>query len=152
MTMPVDVHEETIAALDRYLGDKRAECQIPPPVFEAMDGEFVSFEPASGALETRFPVRRDQLNPFGTMQGGMIAAAVDNTIGPLSMLVAPLNVTRHLDMTYSRPILADVGHIIVQARYIGREGRQLEFRATVRDGTGQLLARAHAVHWLVDQP
>jgi len=34
------------------------------------------------------------------MQGGMIAAAVDNTIGPLSFLVAAPNVTRRLEMKY----------------------------------------------------
>ena len=67
---------------------------IPPPVFTSMQGEFVDFDLEEGILVTRFPVRQDYLNPYGAMQGGMVAAAVDNTLGPLSMLVAPPNVTR----------------------------------------------------------
>jgi acyl-coenzyme A thioesterase PaaI-like protein len=47
-------------------------------------------------------------NPFGTMQGGMIATAVDNTIGPLRDVVAPPNVTRTLEMRYSHPVNSEM--------------------------------------------
>ena len=81
----------------------------------------------------------------------MVAAAVDNTLGPLSMLVAPPNVTRRLEMKYSRPITTDLEFIIVTAKLVERKGRWLTFRAKVEDQEEMLLARARAVHWIVDE-
>ena len=137
-------------ALRNRLGDRLGEYVIPPPVFVAMQGEFLQFDLDDGSLTAQFPVLEDYLNPFGAMQGGMIAAAVDNTLGPLSVLVAPPNVTRRLEMTYSRPITPDLEYIIVVGKLLDREGRRLFFKAHVRDDAGLPLARAKAVHWIVD--
>jgi len=133
------------------LGDRLDEFRIPPPVFRAMQGEFLAFDPGDGWLIARFPVLEAYLNPYGSMQGGMVAAAVDNTLGPLSMLVAPPNVTRRLEMKYSRPITPDLEFITVKSRLVERKGRWLTFRAEVTDQAGTLLARARAVHWIVDE-
>ena len=131
------------------LGEEAGNYVIPPPVFEAMEGEFLAFDRDARSLTTRFPVLRQHLNPYGSMQGGMVAAAVDNTLGPLSMLVAPPNVTRRLEIKYSRPITPDLEHITVQGRLLAHEGRRLSFSADVRDRQGLLLARARAEHWIV---
>jgi acyl-coenzyme A thioesterase PaaI-like protein len=133
------------------LGDRIDEFLIPPPVFEIMAGEFVGFDLETGQLTTRFPVLGRYRNPYGTMQGGMVAAAVDNTLGPLSMLVAPPNVTRRLEMKYSRPVTLDLETITVHGKLLGRKGRHLQFSADVRDPDGNLLARARAVHWIIDE-
>jgi len=133
------------------LGDRLDEFRIPPPVFRAMQGEFLAFDLDGGWLTARFPVLEEYLNPYGSMQGGMVAAAVDNTLGPLSMLVAPPNVTRRLEMKYSRPITPDLEFITVKSRLVERNGRWLTFRAEVTDGEGTLLARARAVHWITDE-
>ena len=138
-------------ALRNRLGDRLGEYVIPPPVFVAMQGEFLRFDLDDGSLTAQFPVLEDYLNPFGAMQGGMIAAAVDNTLGPLSVLVAPPNVTRRLEMTYSRPITPDLEYIIVVGKLLDHKGRRLYFKAHVRDETGLPLARAKAVHWIVDE-
>ena len=133
------------------LGDRADAFLLPPSAFESMEGEFVSFDHDQGALVARFPVRSDDLNAYGTMQGGVIAAAVDNTLGPLSLLVAPPNYTRHLELTYSRPVTPDLGHILVRGVYLGRDVRWLAFRAEVRDPQGKLLARARARHWVLEE-
>jgi len=73
------------------LGDRFDDYLIPPPVFVSMQGEFMEFELDSGTLITRFPVLDKYLNPYGYMQGGMVAAAVDNTLGPLSMVALPVD-------------------------------------------------------------
>jgi len=114
-----------------------------------MQGEFLMFDPQAGTLTTRFPILPGYLNPYGTMQGGFIAAAVDNTLGPLSMLIAPPNFTRHLEMKYSQPVTPDLEHILVAGQYLGQEGRYLKFSAEVRSPLGTLLARAWARHWLI---
>ena len=132
-------------------GHEVGEFLLPPPAFETMGGEFVALDLDAGELTARFPVRHDELNPYGSMQGGMVAAAIDNALGPLSMLVAPPNVTRRLQIKYSRPVTPDLDYISVTARWTGRSGRQLSFRAEVRDPAGRLLARASASHWIVDE-
>lgn len=132
------------------LGDKQDSYLIPPPVFEMMEGEFLAFDLDAGSLTTRFPVLEEQLNPYGSMQGGMMAAAVDNTLGPLSMLIAPPNVTRRLYMKYSKPATPDLEYITVKGKLLERKGRRLTFRADVRDQEGVLLARGRAVHWIVE--
>ena len=134
-----EMHEEVLG-----------ELLVPPPVFEAMRGEFVAHDLETGWLRTRFPVLEEQLNPYGTMQGGMVAAAIDNTLGPLSMMVAPPNYTRRLEVKYSRPATRERGPIEVEATFLGRDGRWLKFRAEVRDREGNLLARAAAMHWVVE--
>jgi acyl-coenzyme A thioesterase PaaI-like protein len=133
------------------LGDKLDQFLVPPPVFVTMHGEFLAFDLEGESLTARFPVPAEYPNPYGSMQGGMVAAAVDNTLGPLSMLVAPPNVTRRLEMKYSRPVTLDLRFIIVEARLMERQDRWLTFRAEVKDREGTLLARARAVHWIVDE-
>ena len=137
-------------AIRERLGDRVGDYLIPPQVFLTMRGEFLAFDAQAGVLEARFPILEEYLNPYGTMQGGMVAAAVDNTLGPLSMLLAPPNVTRRLQMKYSRPITPDLESITVRGKLLERAGPRLTFSAEVRDPQGLLLARARADHWIVE--
>jgi uncharacterized protein (TIGR00369 family) len=137
--------------IQKRLGERADAYRIPPPVFIAMQGELLAFNSEDGVLRARFPVLEKHLNPYGAMQGGIVAAAIDNTLGPLSMLVAPPNVTRRLELKYSRPVTPDLDHITVEARLLERKGQQLKFRAEVRDQEGMLLARARAMHWIIDE-
>ncbi len=136
---------------DRKYGDRAKDYLVPPPAFTTMEGEFLHFDLEAGELSARFPVREKYLNPYHAMQGGIIAAAIDNALGPLSMLIAPPNVTRRLEITYSRPVTLEMGFITVEARLSDREGRFLTFKADLRAPDGQRLARAKAKHFILDQ-
>lgn len=136
--------------LRQSYGDRIDEFDVPPPSFLMMGGEFLDFDLEAGWLTTRFPVDDRYLNPYGAMQGGLVAAAVDNTLGPLSMLVAPPNVTRRLEMKYSQAIRLEIGTIAVRAELASRENRWLTFKADVRSPEGNLLARAWARHWILE--
>lgn len=133
---------------ERFQGDIKT-IEIPPPVFLAMKGEFISVEVEQGCLCCRFPILAEQLNPYGHMQGGIISAAIDNTIGPLSMLVAPPNVTRRMELKYSRPVTSDLGCIYVTARYVEQKKRMLFFEAEVTDEAGDEYASATSTHWII---
>ena len=145
----VDVPSSVMDIIRERLGDRMDEYLIPPPVLVTMQAEFLAFDPDGGSLTVRFPVLEKYLNPYGSMQGGMVAAAVDNTLGPLSMLVAPPNVTRRLAMKYVRPITPELEFITVRGKLTEHKGQRLTFSAEVRDQEGTLLARAQAVHWIV---
>lgn len=116
--------------------------QIPPPIFVEMGGEFVDLDMDQKSLTVRFPVQERFQNPMGYMQGGMIAAAVDNVIGPLSFMVAPPNVTKTMEMTYLRPISPTLDEITVVAWLEAENGRDLQFAAEVRRGADTVLAKA----------
>lgn len=145
------IEDSIMEYIRERLGDKRDDYQLPPPVFTSMHGEFVNFDREKKTLTTRFPVKEKYLNPYGSMQGGTVAAAVDNTFGPLSMLVALPSVTRRLELKYSNPITMELGFITIRATFLGREDRWLHFKADVRDPKGNLLARAKSVHWIVEE-
>ncbi len=136
-------------ALRQRYGSSLDQYRLPPPSFTSMQGEILEFNEQAGTLSTRFPVLETQLNPYHMLQGGFIAAAVDNTLGPLSMLVAPPNVTRKLALTYSRPAGLETGWITVKARLEARSDRLLELSADVLDPQGKRLARAKATHWII---
>jgi len=145
------LHTRIMDTIRAKLGDRKDEYELPPPVFATMHGEFLEYDQGDKVLTNRFPVLKDFLNPYGTMQGGMVAAAVDNTIGPLSMLVAPPSVTRRIEVKYSNPITTDLGFITVKGMFLERDGQWLRFKAEVRDPGGKLLARAKSLHWIVDE-
>ena len=151
MTSAIGLSTVVLEILKRRFGDRLDEYAFPPPVFVAMQGEFLEVDLDGGLLTARFPVLESYLNPYGSMQGGMIAAAVDNTLGPLSVLVAPPNVTRRLELTYSRPATPDVEYVVVTAQLLEREDRWLTFKADARAPSGLRLARAKATHWILDE-
>lgn len=62
--------------------------ELPPKIFKEMEGEFLEYIDGQ-SLTVRFPVKEGYSNPFGFMQGAVIVAAIDNTLGPLSLLLLP---------------------------------------------------------------
>jgi acyl-coenzyme A thioesterase PaaI-like protein len=140
--------DRMIEILNQKFGESLDEFLIPPPVFSFMEGEFIEFDQVQGWLRARFPIKSDYLNPYKVMQGGMIAAAIDNTLGPLSILIAPPNVTRTLELKYSAPISLEMEHLIIFAKLERRVERELFFKAEARSKQGRLLARAQARHWI----
>jgi acyl-coenzyme A thioesterase PaaI-like protein len=133
---------------ERY-GHTIQQFRIPPPVFVTLQGEFIEFDAHASVLIARFPVLEQYINPYGTLQGGMVSALIDNTLGPLSFLVAPPNVTRRLEITYNQPVTLDHKYVIVTGRLAERNEPWLEFRAHLRGPSGRLLARARASHWIL---
>lgn len=120
-----------------------APLQLPPPCFIAMAGEFLHFDAEARRLRTRFPVQPAFQNPMGYMQGGLIVGAIDNTIGPLTFLVAPPSVTTQLNTSYIRPITPDLTYFDVDA-VITEMTRKLLFAEAVVWANGKQLVRAQA--------
>jgi acyl-coenzyme A thioesterase PaaI-like protein len=143
------LHDKLMGILRDKLGEQMDKYLFPPPVFVDMQGEFVDFSLEAGWLTTKFPILDRYRNPYGSMQGGMLAAAVDNTLGPLSVVVAPINVTRTLEMKYSRPVMPEMGFILVKAQLVKRQDPKLFFEAAVGSPDGQRLAKCKAVHWII---
>ncbi len=140
---------DVVELFSKILGDKMDEYNLPPPSFEIMQCEIVSFDSDEKSMVVKMPVLKAFSNPYGTMQGGMIMGAIDNSLGPLSMLVAPQNVTRTMESKLLKPITVDLGHIYVKSILRERKKRRLIFDVHIRDIDENIYAKATVTNWIV---
>lgn len=145
------VPDKLLPRIEAALQGRKDEINFPPPVFDAMRGVVVDYNNQNDTLTNSFPILPEYLNPYGAMQGGMIAAAVDNTIGPLSLLVSIPSFTIYLNMKYLKAVFPERGAILVTATFRGRKKRKLFFEAIVEDGAGNKLASAEATHLVIKE-
>lgn len=118
--------------------------EIPPRVFFLLGGHFTDYDHASATLVARFPVKDDYRNPLGFMQGGMIVAAADNTMGPLCFLQGFLGVSTQINTTFVRPVTPVETEIEVIARVVERTASLAQVSATVANAAGKTVVLCHA--------
>jgi uncharacterized protein (TIGR00369 family) len=117
----------------------------PPPSAVLLGWELVSIDPDEGTIEVAFTARDQFLNPVGVIQGGLLAAMLDDTMGPA--LVATLGrgqfaPTADLHVQFLRP--ARPGRLTGRGRIV-RRGKDLAFLAgELYDEFGQVVATATA--------
>jgi uncharacterized protein (TIGR00369 family) len=105
----------------------------------------VSVDPEAGTIEVAFTATGQFLNPIGMIQGGLLAAMLDDTLGPA--LVATLGPgqfapTADLHVQFLRP--ARPGRLTGRGRVV-RRGRDIAFMAgELLDEGGQIVAAATA--------
>lgn len=138
----MSAHDEIMARMAANMPEG-LELELPPKVFVDMGAEMRRFEDQT--LVVRFPVLERYQNPMGFMQGGVLSALIDNTMGPLSFLVAPPSVTSTLTTTFIRPVLPIDAWVEVTARVVERTSRQLIMDAEVVNPAGKRIAVAHAI-------
>jgi acyl-coenzyme A thioesterase PaaI-like protein len=142
---PIDI----IELFKEVLGDKIDEFRLPPPSFTVMDCEIIEYDKENNSLITKLPVLEQWSNPYGTMQGGMIDAAIDNAVGPLSMLIAPPNMTRSIETKLIKVITMKIEYIYVKAMLVEEKKRRLTFNVSVEDDKGVVYATSKVVNFMV---
>jgi uncharacterized protein (TIGR00369 family) len=116
-----------------------------PPAAVLLGWELISVDPDAGTIEVAFAASDQFLNPAGVIQGGFVAAMLDDTLGPA--LVATLGPgqfapTTDLHVQFLRP--ARPGRLTGRGRVV-RRGRDVAFLAgELVDGSGQVVAVATA--------
>jgi uncharacterized protein (TIGR00369 family) len=120
--------------------------QAPPPPAAALLGwELLAVDPDAGTIEVAFRASQDFLNPVGVVQGGFLAAMLDDTLGPA--LVATLGPgefapTADLHVQFLRP--ARPGRLVGRGRVVKR-GKGIGFLAgELTDESGAIVAVATA--------
>ena len=140
---------DVIELFRNVLGDKINDFTLPPPIFEIMQCEIIEYSAEEKSLIIRLPVLEKWQNPFGTMQGGMIDAAIDNAVGSLSLLVAPMNMTRIIETKILKAITMDVETIYVKANLVEAKKRRLIFEADVFDDESMVYATSRIVNFII---
>lgn len=119
--------------------------ELPPPqaartlglVFKTVDGE-------TGAVEVEFTAKPEFTNPAGHVQGGFLAAMLDDTMGPaLAATLAKdeFAPTLNLNVSFHRP--ARVGTLVGKGRVL-RRGRDVCFLEGTLHQDDALVASASA--------
>ena len=125
----------------------------PPPSAVLLGWELVSIDPDAGTIEVAFTASDQFLNPIGVIQGGFLAAMLDDTMGPA--LVATLGPgqfapTADLQVQFLRP--ARPGRLTGRGRIV-RRGKDIAFLAgELSDEFGQVVATATATAQIRDAP
>ena len=140
---------DVIALFQEVLGDKISDFTLPPPSFIVMQCEIIEYDEACKSLITKLPVLEQWANPYGSMQGGMIDAAIDNAVGPLSLLVAPANVTRTIETKLLKAIGMELDYIYVKAQLVEEKKRRLSFEVSVEDISSIVYARSKLVNFML---
>jgi uncharacterized protein (TIGR00369 family) len=116
-----------------------------PPSAVLLGWELLSIDPDAGTIEVAFAATKQFLNPAGVIQGGFVAAMLDDTMGPA--LVATLGPgqfapTSDLHVQFLRPVKP--GRLIGRGRVV-RRGRDVAFLAgELADDSGEIVAVATA--------
>jgi uncharacterized protein (TIGR00369 family) len=116
----------------------------PPSVAVLLGWKLLSVDPDAGTIEISFTATEQMLNPMGNVQGGMLAAMLDDTLGPA--LVATLGEgewapTVDLNVQFLRP--AKPGELVGTGRVV-RRGRDIAFVAGELRNATEVVATATA--------
>lgn len=99
----------------------------PPPAAETLGWELVHVDPDQGTIEVAFQASDRFTNPMGVVQGGFLAAMLDDTLGPALVATLPegqFAPTLDLHVQFLRP--ARPGRLVGRGRVV-RRGRQVCF-------------------------
>jgi uncharacterized protein (TIGR00369 family) len=101
---------------------KRFEGRVPPPpCAKTLGNEIVRVDSESRTIEINFEAKAEFLNPAGNVQGGFLAAMLDDTMGPalMSTLAAgEFAPTLNLNVQFHRPAkpgaLKGIGRVVLR--------------------------------------
>ncbi|XUM19677.1 PaaI family thioesterase [Bradyrhizobium oligotrophicum S58] len=123
----------------------------PPPCARLLGWRLLDANPADGWIRIGFDGKPEFCNPAGVIQGGMLAAMLDDTMGPAVFIRTEGRLyTTTVSMTVNFFASARPGPIIGEARVLqlGKTIAFIEGRLTSADDT--LLATASASARLVE--
>ena len=114
-----------------------------PPCARHLGWELLEHDAAKGWARLAFEARVEFLNPAGFVQGGFVAAMLDDAMGPVVFLMTQgrsYTVTVNMNVTFLAPAR--------QGRFFG-EGQVVQLGKTIaflegrlRDANGRLIATA----------
>lgn len=117
---------------------------LPRPASARLLGwKMLGVDAETGEVSIGFDGKSEFCNPVGFVQGGMLIAMMDDSMGPATFIhsggtkmISSIDIHAH----FLRPV--PVGEIVVKARVV-RMGRQVAFmEAELFDAAGRLCARA----------
>ena len=124
-----------------------------PPAAATLGWELIAEYPDEGRIEIAFHPNGTMLNTTGNVQGGFVAAMLDDSMGPA--LVSMTNgamVPNSIDLNVSFVRAVKPGRVIGKGRVVSK-GKSIVFlEAELFDTEGNLLARATSSAKIIANP
>lgn len=114
-----------------------------PPCANLLGWQLVEADAETGHIHVAFEGKREFLNPAGFIQGGILSAMLDDTMGPAVWVKTNGALfTSTIDMNVSFLAPAKPGPLFGEGRIV-QMGKTVAFlEALLRDRSGTLIARA----------
>ena len=122
----------------------------PPPAAVTLGFKLLEIDPHRGTIRVQFEGKREFLNPLGVVQGGFVAAMLDDTLGPALICTLPAGhfaPTIELKVNFIKP--APLGVLIGEGRLVARGGTIAFLAGELRTAAGDLIATATATARIV---
>ncbi len=117
------------------------DVRVPPPCFSGMEAKIIAHVPGT-SLTVAFPVREEQTNPVGFLQGGFICAMFDNVFGPLAFATAKKPcLSVDINVTFVRGLKPGEA-VTVKAEFVSKTKKLLQMKAECFNAKGKLAATA----------
>ena len=110
----------------------------PPPSAQLLGWRMLDARPEEGWLKVGFDGKGEFCNPAGFVQGGILTAMLDDTMGPAVMAMTDGKFyTTTISLTVNFMASAKPGPLVVEARVIqlGKTIAFMEGKLTAEDGT-----------------
>jgi uncharacterized protein (TIGR00369 family) len=114
-----------------------------PPCAETLGWELIAEFPEEGRIEIAFHPNGSMINPRGAIQGGFVAAMLDDVMGPALVTASgdkEAPVSLDMNVTFLRPVMP--GRVIGKGRVVSRTKSLAFLEGELFDEQGGLLARA----------
>ena len=122
-----------------------------PPAAKTLGWSVRGVDADAGTIEVGFEIGEAFLNPAGTVQGGFLAAMLDDTMGPVLFAISEGTIyapTIDLNVSFIRE--ARPGRFVGRGRVVS-QGRTIAFlEGELFDGEGLLVARGTATARVMD--
>jgi len=120
---------------------KYPDIKLPPPTFVAHEGKILAFEPGK-SISIVFPVREFQMNPVGTLQGGILASFIDDAFGCLCFASTHKPcISIDMNVNFIRPVKPGA-FAIIRAEFKAKGRKLLQCYAEAFTGNQKLAATA----------
>lgn len=122
-----------------------------PPVSKLLGWRLIDLKPEEGVIRVGFEGKPEFCNPSGFIQGGMLAAMLDDTMGPAAFIMTGGKLyTPTITMTVNFISPGKVGPFVCEAKVV-QMGKTVVFvEAKLRDDAGTLIATATSTSRLVE--
>ena len=122
-----------------------------PPISKLLGWRLLDLKPEEGLIKVGFEGKQEFCNPSGFIQGGMLAAMLDDTMGPAAFIMSngkQFTPTISMNVNFISP--GRVGSFVCEAKVV-QMGKTVVFvEGRLMDAAGTLVATATSNSRLVD--
>ena len=131
--------------MSKGIFQKMMDGEIPMPKATATLGaEIIDVDPVKGTIQMKFDAKEEFTNPVGAIQGGFLAAMLDDTMGPaLTSTLGENEFAPTLELKVNFILPVKVGEVFGYGRVVSKGGSVCVLEGELKQ-EGRLVAKSSA--------